>query len=78
MATTVDEVWQLLGELIQAQKETEQLFQEQSQKTDRQIQSVNEQIGKLGNRLGEFAEWQVRPIAFHINKTAIANCPLQT
>ena len=63
MATTVDEVWQLLGELIQAQKETERLLQEQSQKPDRQIQSVNEQIGKLGNRLGEFAEWQVRPAA---------------
>jgi hypothetical protein len=66
MATTVDEVWQLLGELIQAQKETERLLQEQSQKTDRQIQSVNEQIGKLGNRLGEFAEWQVRPAAVRL------------
>ena len=66
MATTVDEVWQLLGELIQAQKETERLFQEQSQKTDRQIQNVNEQIGKLGNRLGEFAEWQVRPAAVRL------------
>jgi len=66
MATTVDEVWQLLGELIQAQKETERLLQEQSQKTDRQIQSVNEQIGKLGNQLGEFAEWQVRPAALRL------------
>jgi hypothetical protein len=47
MATTIDEVWQLLGELIQAQK-----------KTERQIQQVNEQIGKLGNRLGKFVESQ--------------------
>jgi hypothetical protein len=66
MATKVDEVWQLLGELIQAQKEKERLFQEQSQKNDRQIQNVNEQIGKLGNRLGEFAEWQVRPAAVRL------------
>jgi len=28
MATTADEVWQLLGELIQFQKETERLLQE--------------------------------------------------
>lgn len=55
MTTTIDEVWQLLGELIQAQKETE-----------RQIRSVNEQIGKLGNRLGEFAESQVRPAAVRL------------
>nr|WP_190350634.1 hypothetical protein [Pseudanabaena cinerea] len=48
------------------QKETKRLLQEQSQKTDRQIQQVNEQIGKLGNRLGEFAEGQVRPAAVHL------------
>ena len=124
MATTADEVWQLLGELIQAQKETERilkeqsqetdrlfkeqsqetarrfretehffkeqsqeterrfretehflkeqtketerLLREQSQKTDRQLQQVNEQLGKLGNRLGEFAEWQVRPAAVRL------------
>jgi hypothetical protein len=34
MATTADEVWQLLGELIQAQKETERRFQE----TERRFQ----------------------------------------
>ena len=77
MATTADEVWQLLGELIQSQKETERLLKEQSQetekllreqsqKTDRQIQQVNEQLGKLGNRLGEFVEWQVRPAAVRL------------
>ena len=77
MATTADDVWQLLGELIQSQKETERLLKEQSQetervlreqsqKTDRQIQQVNEQLGKLGNRLGEFVEWQVRPAAVRL------------
>jgi hypothetical protein len=66
MATASDEVWQLLGELIEAQKETRRILQEQSRKTDRQIQQVNEQLGKLGNRLGEFVEWQVRPAAVRL------------
>jgi hypothetical protein len=30
MATTADEVWQLLGELIQSQKETDRRFREQN------------------------------------------------
>jgi hypothetical protein len=79
MATTADEVWKLLGELIQAQKETERLLQEQSQESDRrfretervmkeQNQRVDEQLGKLGNRLGEFVEWQVRPAAVRLFK----------
>jgi hypothetical protein len=38
MATTADEVWQLLGELIEAQKETERLFQEQRQESERRFQ----------------------------------------
>lgn len=41
MATTADEVWELLGELIQAQKETERLLQEQSQKSDRRFQETD-------------------------------------
>lgn len=100
MATTADDVWRLLAELIESQKETdrkllesdrrlqetERLLKEQSQETerlllqqsiesdkrrketDRQIQKVNEQIGKLGNRLGEFAEWQVRPACVRLFK----------
>ena len=77
MATTADEVWQLLGELIQSQKETEKLFKEQSQESDRRFREterlikeqnkrVDEQLGKLGNRLGEFVEWQVRPAAVRL------------
>lgn len=75
MANTADDVWRLLGELTEAQKETERQSQEtdrQFQETDRQFQAtrnlltqqnqqLNEQLGKLGNRLGEFVEWQVRP-----------------
>jgi hypothetical protein len=40
MATTADEVWQLLGELLQAQKETNLKFQE----TDSQIPRNESQI----------------------------------
>lgn len=72
MATTADDVWRLLGELAEAQKETErqmqetkQLLQEETTATRQllrqQNQQFNEQMGKLGNRLGEFVEWQVRP-----------------
>jgi len=72
MATTADDVWRLLGELTEAQTETErqlqatkQLLQEETQATRKllkqQNQQLNEQLGKLGNRLGEFVEWQVRP-----------------
>ncbi|MCH4905310.1 DUF3782 domain-containing protein, partial [Cylindrospermopsis raciborskii CHAB3438] len=70
MATTADEVWKLLGELIESQKETERKFQETDRKfqeTDRLLREeskrVNNQIGQLGNRLGEFVESQVRPAA---------------
>jgi hypothetical protein len=70
MATTADDVWRILGELAESQKETEQrlreteqLLKQQARETDRQIRQVNRQIGDLGNRLGEFVEWQVRPAA---------------
>ena len=75
MATTADDVWRILGELAEAQKETERRSQETErrfQETERQFQAtkqliklqnqqLNDQLGKLGNRLGEFVEWQVRP-----------------
>lgn len=48
MTTTADEVWQLLGELLQSQKETDRRFQaterllrEQSQEADRRFQEAN-------------------------------------
>lgn len=69
MAKTADDVWRLLSELAEAQKETERRFQETDrrfQETDRQIQQVSQQIGRLGNRLGEFVEWQVRPAAVRL------------
>jgi hypothetical protein len=41
MATAADEVWKLLRELIQAQKETERLLQEQSQESDHRFQETD-------------------------------------
>jgi hypothetical protein len=44
MATTADEVWQLLGELIEAQKETERSLKAQSQEADRRFQQTERLI----------------------------------
>jgi hypothetical protein len=69
MTTTADDVWRLLGELVEAQKETERRFQETERLLKEQSQRVDEQLGKLGNRLGEFVEWQVRPAAVKLFQT---------
>jgi len=71
MTTVADDIWAILRELAQSQKETERMFQETERKfqetdrkfqdTDRKIQEVAGSIGKLGNRLGEFIEDAVRP-----------------
>lgn len=62
MATTADEVWQLLGELLQAQKETNLKFQETNlkfqetnlkfQETDRLQKENARQIKELGKQIG--------------------------
>ncbi|MBR8829482.1 MAG: DUF3782 domain-containing protein [Gomphosphaeria aponina SAG 52.96 = DSM 107014] len=68
MANTAEEVWQLLGELIESQKETERILKEESQKTDRQIQElsrevkrVSQELGNLGGKWGRFVENMVAP-----------------
>jgi hypothetical protein len=60
MATTADEVWQLLGELIQSQKETdrrfqetERLLQEQSQESDRRFRKTERLIKEQNKRVDE-------------------------
>lgn len=60
-AYTPEDVWRLLGELLEAQKETERRFQETERLLREEARQLNQQIAKLGNRLGEFVEWQVRP-----------------
>ena len=63
MATTADEVWQLLGELIESQKETDRQLQASRQEaerrreeTDRQMresrQEVDRQLKELGKQIG--------------------------
>jgi hypothetical protein len=66
MTTTADDVWQLLAELVTAQKETERKFQEtdrrfqetdrilkeQSQETDRRFQETDRQITRLSKEIG--------------------------
>ena len=47
MTTTADDVWKLLAELAEAQKETERILKEQSLKTDRQITRLSQEIGKI-------------------------------
>jgi hypothetical protein len=53
MATTADEVWQLLGELIQSQKETDRLLQEQSQESDRRFQETDRRFRETERLLKE-------------------------
>lgn len=73
MTTVVDDIWIILRELAQSQKETDRKFQETDRKikemiqeTDRQINKVNASIGRLGNRLGDFIEDAVRPSAVRL------------
>jgi len=61
MATTAEDIWQLLAELTAAQKETERLLKEQGQETDRRIREVNKQIRDLGGKWGRFVENMVAP-----------------
>lgn len=57
MTLVVDDIWAILRELAQSQKDTDRKFQE----TDRKIKELTSSVGKLGNRLGEFIEDAVRP-----------------
>jgi len=50
MTTTADDVWKILAELAQAQKET-----------DRQIARLSKEIGNLGGKWGRFVENMVAP-----------------
>jgi hypothetical protein len=75
MATTSDDVWRLLAELVETQKETDRKFQETDRKfqeTDRIIQEttqniervnrqLSQQLGALGGKWGQFVENLVAP-----------------
>jgi hypothetical protein len=51
MATTADEVWRILGELAEAQKETERVIKEQAQETERRFQETDRQIQETDRQI---------------------------
>ena len=68
MVNTAAEVWQILGELAAAQKETDRQLKESAEKLDKQISRVDKQISRvdkqisdLGGAWGRFAEDLVAP-----------------
>ncbi|MGA1602630.1 MAG: DUF3782 domain-containing protein [Prochlorothrix sp.] len=75
MASTPEEVWQLLGELVQSQKETDRKIQaltqsaeqrnreaeQRSREVDRQLKELGKQIGGLGAKFGSFTEGMAYP-----------------
>jgi hypothetical protein len=64
MTTVADDIWAILRELAQSQKETELMFKEtdrKSQETDRQLKELGKQIGGLGEKFGSFTEGLALP-----------------
>ncbi|MCP5195963.1 MAG: DUF3782 domain-containing protein [Gammaproteobacteria bacterium] len=75
MATTSEEVWALLREMLEAQKETKRLFQDTDRKfqetdrrfqesqaeADRRLRELDRRLGDLGGKWGLFVENQVAP-----------------
>ncbi len=55
MSSSAEEIWAILREVAESQKET-----------DKKIKEVTANIGRLGNRLGEFIEDAVRPAAVRL------------
>ncbi len=55
MSSPAEEIWAILREVAESQKET-----------DKKIKEVTANIGRLGNRLGEFIEDTVRPAAVRL------------
>lgn len=61
MATTADEVWVLLGQLVESQKESEQEAELRTKDIDRQLKELGKQIGGLGKKFGSFTEGLALP-----------------
>lgn len=62
MNTAVEEIWAILREVAQSQKETDRKMKE----TDKKIKEMTSSIGRLGNKLGDFVEEMVRPAAVRL------------
>jgi hypothetical protein len=71
MANTAKEVWQLLGELIQAQKETERIIKEQSQETEHRFQETERRFQETERFLKEQSQKtdeQIRKLNQQLNE----------
>ncbi|OPH10928.1 hypothetical protein [Cylindrospermopsis raciborskii] len=53
MSTTAEEIWELLGELIKVQKETDRLLREQSQETNRKFQETDRKFQETDKKFQE-------------------------
>ena len=62
MSSPAEEIWAILHELAESQKDTERRAKENEQK----IKEMTASIGRLGNRLGELIEEAVRPAAVRL------------
>jgi len=71
---TFDDVWKLIQEISKEMRamsqesdrkfeKTREELREMSRDTDQKIKQVTESICRLGNKLGEFVEEMVRPVA---------------
>ena len=82
MATTADDVWRLLGELVEAQKETDRRFQEterlmreQRQESDRRFQEterlLKEQSQRVDKQLGKLGNRLGEFVEWQIRPAAV-------
>jgi len=82
MATTSDEVWRILGELAEAQKETERLLQEQAQdskqrfqETERllkeQARETDRQIRRVNRQIGDLGNRLGEFVEWQVRPSAV-------
>ncbi|EIC29292.1 MULTISPECIES: DUF3782 domain-containing protein [Methylomicrobium] len=57
MSTPAEDIWAILREVAESQKETDRKFQE----TDRKLKELGKQIGGLGEKFGSFTEGLALP-----------------
>ncbi len=68
MAKTADDVWRLLGELTEAQKETERLLREQSSETERLLREQSSETERLMREQARETDRQIQRVNQQIGK----------
>ncbi|MGI0482362.1 hypothetical protein ACN4EE_16460 [Geminocystis sp. CENA526] len=75
MATTADDVWRLLGELLEAQKQTERRFQEterilkeQSQETERILKEQSQETERIMKEQSQETDRRIKQVSQEIGK----------